>query len=76
MRLLDECRWTARRTFGIERLLRPPAGTAPFPASYTSRGHFKNSYLRQRYHFGPGRIADYLRRFHHLPLHAPPCTAS
>jgi hypothetical protein len=21
-------------------------------------------YLRQHYHFGPGRIADYLRRFH------------
>jgi transposase InsO family protein len=25
-------------------------------------------YLRQRYHFGPGRIADYLRRFHHLTV--------
>jgi transposase InsO family protein len=23
-------------------------------------------YLRQRYHFGPGRIADYLERFHQL----------
>ena len=25
-------------------------------------------YLRQPYHFGPGRIADYLRRFHHLTV--------
>jgi hypothetical protein len=26
----------------------------------------KTLYLRQRYHFGPLRIAAYLRRFHHL----------
>ena len=25
-------------------------------------------YLRQHYHFGPGKIADYLQRFHRLPL--------
>ena len=25
-------------------------------------------YLRQHYHFGPGRIADYLQRFHQLQL--------
>jgi transposase InsO family protein len=25
-------------------------------------------YLRQNYHFGPGRIADYLKRFHQLTL--------
>ncbi len=25
-------------------------------------------YLRQRYHFGPAKIADYLRRFHQLSL--------
>jgi transposase InsO family protein len=25
-------------------------------------------YLRQHYHFGPGRIADYLQRFHQLSL--------
>jgi transposase InsO family protein len=25
-------------------------------------------YLRQRYHFGPGKIADYLRRFHGLAI--------
>jgi hypothetical protein len=25
-------------------------------------------YLRERYHFGPGRIASYLQRFHHLTV--------
>jgi len=25
-------------------------------------------YLRQRYHFGPGRIGDYLHRFHALKI--------
>src|SRR5262245_27841543 len=25
-------------------------------------------YLRQQYHFGPGRIADYLRRFHQVTI--------
>src|SRR5262245_7741184 len=25
-------------------------------------------YLRQHYHFGPGRIADYLRRYHQVTL--------
>jgi hypothetical protein len=25
-------------------------------------------YLRQQYHFGPGRIADYLRRFHQVAI--------
>jgi transposase InsO family protein len=25
-------------------------------------------YLRQHYHFGPGKIADYLRRFHQVPI--------
>ncbi len=25
-------------------------------------------YLRQHYHFGPGKIADYLKRFHHVSV--------
>jgi hypothetical protein len=25
-------------------------------------------YLRQNYHFGPGKIGDYLRRFHRISL--------
>ena len=32
-------------------------------------------YLRQHYHFGPGRIADYLQRFHHVTV-GRRCTAS
>ncbi len=27
-------------------------------------------YLRQHYHFGPGKIADYLQRFHHVSVAA------
>ena len=33
-------------------------------------------YLRQQYHFGPGRIADYLRRFHQWRLPSPRYTGS
>jgi hypothetical protein len=25
-------------------------------------------YLRQQYHFGPGRIAEYLKRFHQVAI--------
>ena len=32
-------------------------------------------YLRQHYHFGPGRIADYLKRFHAVRSPSPPCIA-
>jgi transposase InsO family protein len=28
----------------------------------------KMLYLRQTYHFGPGKIADYLKRFHQIPI--------
>jgi transposase InsO family protein len=40
---------------------RSPTAIAPDVVS-------KILYLRQNYHFGPGRIADYLRRFHQLDL--------
>ena len=33
-------------------------------------------YLRQNYHFGPGKIADYLKRFHSLSVASRRCTAS
>jgi transposase InsO family protein len=42
---------------------RSPRATAPAVVS-------KILYLRQRYHFGPGRIAAYLQRFHRLALAA------
>jgi hypothetical protein len=41
--------------------MRPAAYTAPFSAGNASRGYFQ-------YHFGPGRIADHLRRFHHITV--------
>jgi hypothetical protein len=40
---------------------RSPRATPPAVVS-------KILYLRQQYHFGPGRIADYLRRFHQVSV--------
>ena len=40
---------------------RSPRATPPAVVS-------KILYLRQQYHFGPGRIADYLRRFHQVTI--------
>ncbi|MGE3403892.1 MAG: IS481 family transposase [Vicinamibacterales bacterium] len=43
------------------RPVRSPNATAPEVVS-------KILYLRQTYHFGPGRIADYLKRFHQVAV--------
>ena len=43
------------------RPARSPRATAPEVVS-------KILYLRQHYHFGPSRIADYLKRFHQHPI--------
>lgn len=54
---------TARRGCAIGhagRVVRPRA-TAPAVIS-------KILYLRQTYHFGPGKIADYLQRFHQVAV--------
>jgi hypothetical protein len=40
---------------------RSPTAIAPDVVS-------KILYLRQNYHFGPGRIAEYLKRFHQLAV--------
>jgi transposase InsO family protein len=40
---------------------RSPRATSPAVVS-------KIVYLRQTYHFGPGKIADYLKRFHHVAV--------
>src|SRR5690606_23392433 len=40
---------------------RSPRATPPAVVS-------KILYLRQEYHFGPGRIANYLKRFHQVPI--------
>jgi len=38
------------------------------PTAFSPNVIRKVLYLRQHYHFGPGRIADYLRRFHQVSL--------
>jgi len=43
-----------------DRARRPHHSPTATPAEVVS----KVLYLRQRYHFGPGKIADYLKRFH------------
>lgn len=48
--------------------MQPPALTAPFPRATPLEVISKILYPRQRYHFGPGRIADYLRRFHRVTV--------
>jgi hypothetical protein len=38
------------------------------PTAIASEVVGKILYLRQHYHFGPGKIADYLKRFHQLTV--------
>jgi transposase InsO family protein len=47
-----------------DRSTRPHRSPTAIPSEVIS----KVLYLRQHYHFGPGRIADYLQRFHQLVL--------
>jgi transposase InsO family protein len=47
-----------------DRSTRPHRSPTAIPTAVVS----KILYLRQNYHFGPGRIADYLRRFHELTV--------
>ena len=47
-----------------DRSTRPHRSPTAIPQEVVS----KILYLRQHYHFGPGRIADYLQRFHQLHL--------
>ena len=46
------------------RLCNRPRAPHRSPRSTPPEVVSKILYLRQRYHFGPGKIADYLRRFH------------
>ena len=48
--------------------MRPAAGTTPVTESHPGRGCRQILYLRENYHFGAGRIADYLKRFHQLSI--------
>jgi transposase InsO family protein len=48
----------------VDRSSRPTRSPHATPPEVVS----KVLYLRQTYHFGPGKIADYLKRFHQLSL--------
>ena len=48
----------------IDRARAPHVSPQATPREVVS----KILYLRQHYHFGPGKIADYLRRFHQVSL--------
>jgi transposase InsO family protein len=50
--------------------LRSLAGAASLTAGDTRDVVSKILYLRQTYHFGPRRIAEYLKRFHHVAVAA------
>jgi hypothetical protein len=47
------------------RLVRPARRPQCSPHATPRDVIRKIFYLRQNYHFGPGKIADYLKRFHH-----------
>src|SRR5688572_13048579 len=47
-----------------DRPRRPHCSPRATPKAVVS----KILYLRQNYHFGPGKIADYLKRFHQLAI--------
>jgi len=58
-------RFDAQGEAGLwDRSTRPHRSPTAIPADVVS----KILYLRQNYHFGPGRIADYLKRFHQLAV--------
>ena len=48
--------------------MRPAADAAAVAHSTPRAVVSKILYLRQTYHFGPGRIADYLKRFHDVSV--------
>ena len=50
------------------RAVRSPATPHRSPRATPPEVVSKILYLRQHYHFGAGRIADYLRRFHHVAV--------
>ena len=48
--------------------MRSAAGAAGSPRATARAVIGKIVYLRQHYHFGPGRITDYLKRFHRIAI--------
>src|SRR5215468_11944956 len=62
-------KWRSRHSaYGEAGLCDRPRAPLRSPRATPREVISKILYLRQRYHFGPGRIADYLQRFHHLSL--------
>ena len=60
-------KWAHRhRTHGDAGLVDRPRGPHRSPRATPPEVVSKILYLRQQYHFGAGRIAHYLRRFHHI----------
>lgn len=62
-------RWKRRyETLGATGLADRPSTPQRSPRATPREVVSKILYLRQTYHFGPGRIADYLKRFHQQAL--------
>ena len=62
-------KWKARhRAFGAAGLCDRPHAPYHSPRATSAEVVRKILYLRQVYHFGPGKIADYLQRFHQLSV--------
>ena len=62
-------KWRARyKSHGEAGLCDRPRVPQHFPKATPRVVISKILYLRDRYHFGPGRTANYLKRFHHLAV--------
>jgi hypothetical protein len=62
-------KWRARyKSHGEAGLCDRPRVPQHFPKATPRVVISKVLYLRDRYHFGPGRTATYLQRFHHLAV--------
>jgi len=61
--------WKRRfNEFGAAGLYDRPRAPHRSPRATSAAVVSKILYLRQTYHFGPGKIADYLKRFHHITV--------
>ncbi len=62
-------KWRSRhRAYGEAGLCDRPRVPLRSPPADFSEVVSKIPYLRQRYHFGPGRITAYLKRFHQVSV--------